>query len=127
MATEAITVRCSFHVLLCMQGRNLRERGDTMVCAFTGHRPEKLPWGSRETDPRCCALKIQLDRAVRAAWEAGATTFACGLARGCDFYFAEAVLRLQEQRRESPWRPGFPARSSPTGGRSRIRPATAPS
>ena len=22
MATEAITVRCSFHVLLCMQGRN---------------------------------------------------------------------------------------------------------
>ena len=97
MATEAITVRCSFHVLLCMQGRNLRERGDTMVCAFTGHRPEKLPWGSRETDPRCCALKIQLDRAVRAAWEAGATTFACGLARGCDFYFAEAVLRLQEQ------------------------------
>ena len=34
---------------------------------------------------------------VRAAWEAGATTFACGLARGCDFYFAEAVLRLQEQ------------------------------
>ena len=62
-----------------------------------GHRPEKLPWGSRETDPRCCALKIQLDRAVRAAWEAGATTFACGLARGCNFYFAEAVLRLQEQ------------------------------
>ena len=68
-----------------------------MVCAFTGHRPEKLPWGSRETDPRCCALKIQLDRAVRAAWEAGATVFACGLARGCDVYFAEAVLRLQEQ------------------------------
>lgn len=71
--------------------------GDTMVCAFTGHRPEKLPWGSRETDLRCCALKIQLDRAVRAAWEAGVTVFACGLARGCDVYFAEAVLRLQEQ------------------------------
>lgn len=71
--------------------------GGILWSALLRHRPEKLPWGSRETDPRCCALKIQLDRAVRAAWEAGATTFACGLARGCDFYFAEAVLRLQEQ------------------------------
>ena len=128
MATEAITVRCSFHVLLCMQGRNLRERGGYSWSAlFTGHRPEKLPWGSRETDPRCCALKIQLDRAVRAAWEAGATTFACGLARGCDFYFAEAVLRLQEQAEGISLEAWIPARSSPTGGRSRIRPATAPS
>ena len=68
-----------------------------MVCAFTGHRPEKLPWGSRETDPRCCALKVQIAHAVRSVWEEGATVFACGLSRGCDFYFAESVLRLQGQ------------------------------
>ena len=94
---------------------------------FYGASPGEAALGQPGDRPRCCALKIQLDRAVRAAWEAGATTFACGLARGCDFYFAEAVLRLQEQAEGISWRPGFPARSSPTGGRSRIRPATAPS
>ena len=68
-----------------------------MVCAFTGHRPEKLPWGSRETDPRCCALKVQIAHAVRSVWEEGATVFGCGLSRGCDFDFAGSVLRLQGQ------------------------------
>ena len=95
MATEAITVRCSFHVLLCMQGRNLRERGDTMVCAFTGHRPEKLPWGSRESDPRCLTLKRRLTQAVEGAYAQGMRHFICGMARGTDLYFAEAVLALR--------------------------------
>ena len=63
-----------------------------MVLAFAGHRPEKLPWGEDESDPRCIALKQQLARAVRAAAGEGYDTFLCGMARGCDFYFAEAVL-----------------------------------
>ena len=65
-----------------------------MVLAFTGHRPEKLPWGSDESDPRCAALKQQLKDAVRTAAGEGYDTFLCGMARGCDFYFAEAVLEL---------------------------------
>ena len=65
-----------------------------MVLAFTGHRPEKLPWGSNESDPRCAALKRQLLEAVRAAAGEGYDTFLCGMARGCDLYFAEAVLSL---------------------------------
>ena len=65
-----------------------------MICAFTGHRPEKLPWGGRETDQRCLALKVQLSRAIQDAAAAGAESFACGMARGCDLYFAEAVLAL---------------------------------
>ena len=65
-----------------------------MVLAFTGHRPEKLPWGSDESDPRCAALKRQLLDAVRIAAGEGYDTFLCGMARGCDFYFAEAVLEL---------------------------------
>jgi len=69
-----------------------------MVCGFTGHRPEKLPWGTDETDPRCQALKILLRRAVEQAADAGADTFCCGMARGCDFDFAEAVLELTVQR-----------------------------
>ena len=69
-----------------------------MVLAFAGHRPEKLPWGAEEADPRCQALKIQIAQAVRAAADRGADTFLCGMARGCDFYFAEAVLALKKER-----------------------------
>ena len=25
----------------------------TLTCAFSGHRPEKLPWREDESDPRC--------------------------------------------------------------------------
>ena len=63
-----------------------------MVLAFAGHRPEKLPWGSDESDPRCDALKQQIFDAVRTAAGEGYDTFLCGMARGCDFYFAEAVI-----------------------------------
>lgn len=63
-----------------------------MLCAFTGHRPQKLPWGNAEEDPRCQALKIMIARAVDQAVERGCTGFLCGMARGCDLWFAEAVL-----------------------------------
>lgn len=65
-----------------------------MILAFAGHRPEKLPWGNDETDPRCIALKQQLKTAVERAAGEGYDTFLCGMARGCDLYFAEAVLEL---------------------------------
>lgn len=67
-------------------------------CCFTGHRPDKLPWGGREADPRCQALKARVARAVEEAWAAGFTHFICGMARGCDLYFAEAVLALRQRR-----------------------------
>lgn len=67
-----------------------------MVCGFTGHRPEKLPWGCDEEDPRCLALKQRLEQVIREQIDRGADTFLCGMARGCDFYFAEAVLSLKE-------------------------------
>ena len=63
-----------------------------MICAFTGHRPEHLPWGRDEDDPRCRALKILLRRTVQQVYDRGFRTFLCGMARGCDQYFAEAVL-----------------------------------
>lgn len=68
-----------------------------MVCGFTGHRPEKLPWGTNEADPRCQALKLLIAREVEQAAAEGAALFCCGMARGCDLYFAEAVLRLKEK------------------------------
>lgn len=74
----------------------MRERG--RACCFTGHRPEKLPWGRNEGDPRCVQLKDAIRDAVEAAYEEGYRHFICGMARGCDFYFAETVLALREER-----------------------------
>ena len=67
-----------------------------MICAFTGHRPQRLPWGSNELDERCLALKHMLTNAVEEALQRGFTTFLCGMAQGCDTYFAEAVLSHKE-------------------------------
>ena len=68
------------------------------TCCFTGHRPDRLPWGTDESDPRCAALKERLDQALERAYEAGMRHFICGMARGCDLYFAQAVLDLRKRR-----------------------------
>ena len=74
------------------------EDAKKITCCFTGHRPEKLPWGDDEGDPRCHELKKKLRDAVEAAYDEGMRHFICGMARGCDFYFAEAVLDLRTER-----------------------------
>lgn len=71
----------------------------SLTCCFTGHRPNKLPWGTDETDPRCLALKAELAARLQGIYEAGFRYYLCGMAIGCDLYFAEAVLAL---RREHP-------------------------
>ena len=38
--------------------------GGADTCCFTGHRPDKLPWGTREEDPRCAALKGRIAAAL---------------------------------------------------------------
>lgn len=70
------------------------ERATT--CCFTGHRPDKLPWGTDEGDPRCLDLKRRLGEALERAYEAGCRHFICGMARGADLYFAQAVLALRD-------------------------------
>lgn len=72
-----------------------KEREGT--CAFTGHRPAGLPWGEDETDPRCLALKKKLEAAVLRAYDRGSRHFICGMARGADWYFCEAVLGLRRR------------------------------
>lgn len=63
------------------------------VC-FTGHRPEKLPWGRYEYDPRCEGFKKKLDAEIIRAYREGARYFLSGMADGVDLYAAEAVLKL---------------------------------
>ena len=66
------------------------------TCCFTGHRPNRLPWGDDECDPRCIILKEQIAQAIEEAYEKGMRTFLCGMAMGADFYFCEAALSLRE-------------------------------
>ena len=72
--------------------------GEKDTCCFTGHRPSKLPWGTREEDPRCVALKGRIAAALEEEYAAGVRHFISGMARGADLYFAEAVLALKERR-----------------------------
>ena len=70
------------------------------TCCFTGHRTERLPWGEDENDPRCLALKDDLDRALSGIYDRGYRHFVCGMARGADLYFCEAVLALRQAHPE---------------------------
>ena len=67
------------------------------VCAFTGHRPNKLPWRYDETDSRCVALKAVLTEQIEALAEAGFTQFLSGMAEATDTWSALAVLALREK------------------------------
>ena len=65
-------------------------------CCFTGHRPSKLPWGYREDDLRCLDLKMDIVQALVELYGRGYRHFLCGMAEGCDLYFAESVLMLRQ-------------------------------
>ena len=62
----------------------------TTTCAFTGHRENKLPWRGDESDARCLRLKQQIYDAAEAVYCGGIRHYICGMANGCDFYFAAA-------------------------------------
>ena len=67
-----------------------------ITCCFTGHRPDKLPWGTDERDPRCLALKKSIARELEGLYLRGYRHFISGMARGADLYFVEAALALRE-------------------------------
>lgn len=66
-------------------------------CCFTGHRPQKLPWGFDESDPRCSDLKRRIQAAIKLAISHGKTMFYTGMAMGTDLWCAEAVLELRDE------------------------------
>ena len=70
---------------------------ERQTCCFTGHRPDKLPWGLDEADPRCAALKRSLVRELEALYRRGFRHFISGMAMGCDLYFAQSALELRER------------------------------
>ena len=71
-----------------------------ITCCFTGHRPAHLPWGANEDDARCLRLKEELSARLEGLYACGYRRFLCGMALGCDMYFAEAVLALRQEHPE---------------------------
>lgn len=67
------------------------------TCCFTGHRPEKLPWGFDENTPECRRVRIEIAMQLEALHTAGITHYISGMALGCDLLFAEAVLAMREE------------------------------
>ncbi len=66
-------------------------------CAFTGHRPSKLPWHYDEASEGCLRLKEVLASQITMLVESGVTDFLSGMAEGTDVYCAEIVLALREK------------------------------
>lgn len=63
---------------------------------FSGHRPQRLPWGYDEDDERHAALLNRIDTAIDDAIDAGITHFFCGGALGTDTWAAEALLAKRQ-------------------------------
>ena len=70
---------------------------EVTTCAFTGHRPHKLPWRDNEDDPRCIALKEVLTEQIISLTKRGITDYFSGMAEGTDHYCARIVLALREK------------------------------
>lgn len=66
------------------------------TCAFTGHRPQRLPFGNNELDARCVALKAKLrEQIVELIEQENVRHFISGMALGIDLFAAEIVLDLK--------------------------------
>ena len=66
-------------------------------CAFTGYRPQKMPWAFDESNQQCVQFKAMLRATIETLIEQGYTHFLSGGAMGMDMYAAEMVLDLRSQ------------------------------
>ena len=66
-----------------------------MRLAFTGHRPESLPFGENELAASAIRIKTLLADEIMRCVAQGYDTFLAGGARGGDILFAEQVLFIK--------------------------------
>ena len=79
------------------------------ICAFTGHRPQNLPFRFNESDERCVKLKAALKaEIIRMIEEKDVTGFISGMAIGIDTYAAEIVLELKAKYPQITLEAGIP-------------------
>lgn len=68
-----------------------------MKLAFTGHRPEGLPFGENEDAQSCRVLRRLLWEEIVKRIDDGYDTFYCGAAKGADIICGELVVLAQEK------------------------------
>ena len=67
------------------------------TCAFTGHRPQSLPFGFDENNIGCVRLKEKLREQILFKIEnEGVRRFLSGMALGTDLFAAKIVIQLRE-------------------------------
>lgn len=67
--------------------------------AFTGYRPEKMPFRESDADPSYLRFRRTLYKIICRLAELGYTDFVSGVALGFDTWVAEDVLRLRAEQR----------------------------
>ena len=76
--------------------KEINEEMSAYIACFTGHRPQKLPWGFNENDERFIDMKNRTKVIIENAIKNGYHTFLCGMALGFDMMCAELVLELKK-------------------------------
>lgn len=70
-----------------------------MVIAFTGYRPEKMPFQENKRDKRYLPFRAVLIQVVSRLIELGGTYFISGVARGFDTWVAEDIIKLRKKNK----------------------------
>ena len=65
-------------------------------CCFTGHRPQKMPWGYNEKNDKCVQYKNLIEKTILDLYQQGYKYFISGVAQGFDTYCAEIVLKIKK-------------------------------
>lgn len=68
-----------------------------MRCFFTGHRPNKLPWGYKEEGIRFFFFQRKLRKTILNAINDGYGYFISGMALGIDMLCADLILKLKKR------------------------------
>lgn len=68
--------------------------------AFTGYRPEKMPFVEEKHDEGYSRFREQQLKVINRLVERGYTHFISGVAMGFDTWVAEDVLKLQKKNKE---------------------------
>ncbi len=67
-----------------------------VACAFTGRRPQSLPWGYDDSHPDAVAFAARLRSAIEQAYRDGYRNFICGMAQGIDLLACEQAIALKQ-------------------------------
>ena len=70
------------------------------ACCFSGHRPQKLPWGWNEADLACIRMLNRLEEAIRTEIQNSTHCFYTGMALGTDLWAADILLKLRKEHPE---------------------------